>query len=61
MFLKDSVYTTKEICKKLSNSINLTPFDGTLPPSPPTERCESDSFDGKIVGTAVLLMTRFFA
>ena len=29
--------------------------------SPPTERCESDSVDGKIVGTAVLLMTRFFA
>ena len=37
---------------------------GTLPPSPPTfftERCESDSFDGKISRRAVLLMTRFFA
>ena len=31
-----------------------------LPPSPPTERWESDSFYGKMIGTAVLLMTRFF-
>ena len=30
-------------------------------PSPSTGRCESDSFYGKMVGTAVLLMIRFFA
>ena len=49
------------VCGEEEESIAEPAHYGTLPPSPPTERCESDSFDGKIVGTAVLLMTRFFA
>ena len=51
----------KSVEKKKNQSIAEPAHYGTLPPSPPTERCESESFDGKIVGTAVLLMTRFFA
>ena len=44
----------KSVEKKKDQSQNPH-TTGTLPPSPPTfftEHCESDSFDGKIAGTA---------
>ena len=50
LFIRGLVY--------IANSLGVAAA-APLPPSPPTRSVAS--FDGKMVGTAVLLMTRFFA